>query len=140
MTNKQSNAHPATDEQIEKVKAALRPAQRITAPVEAATDAERAALSELHRIAVKRCGHTVTAGTVARKLGLAKTTVEWVVSNKPQKYSGEKVRLLISEYARQISDFLNFELNEINVVAEELNAINERLNQKILDIKKLIEQ
>ena len=140
MTNKQPNAHPATDEQIEKVKAALRPAQRITAPVEAATDAKRDALYELHRIAVKRCGHKVTAATIAKKLGLAKTTVEWIVSGKKQKYAADKTPMLISEYARQISDFLNSELNEIAVVAEELNAVNERLNQKIIDIKKLIEQ
>lgn len=140
MINK-SNAKPATPEQIEQIKTKLRPATRSAAPAQM-VDAELvSALKKANEYAVKHCGKSVSVRSVARATGISEYKIRNYIYQAPQKSaSANDIAVIVAEYNRQISAFLQGDVTVIAEKAAAWKAVISEVETKISDIQKLIQQ
>jgi len=79
-----------------------------------APEPQHAALKQQYEFAVKKCGHHVTAKTVATALGVSKYAVYGAYYRGGSVY---KVERITDEYRRQIDEFIKIKGYEFAVLA-----------------------
>lgn len=92
------------------------------------------ALTKISGFAAARCGYKVTAHSVAKALGKNDAWVRNRVHRNVTSVNSE-LETIIAEYNRQISAYLNADLDRVEELAIELQAISGGIADRVNSIK-----